>query len=90
MFQRLETGAVTDAMVQLGWEAGWRGLSHLSKNESVRPRGYCPVLNRGPASGANRPVPAGIYVLSRDVLVWNVPHRGNICGEKYYALSRQP
>ena len=82
MFQRLETGAVTDAMVQLGVGSWMEGVYPTSPKMKVFGRAVTAQFSIVVPS--QEPIDQFQLVsMCRpgDVLVWNVPHRGNICGE---------
>ncbi len=82
LFERLETGAVTDAMVQHGVGSWMEGIRPTGKGMRVFGRA---VTAQFSIVVPPRQVVDQFELIDRcrpgDVLVWNVPSKANICGE---------
>lgn len=82
IFAKVETGAVTDAMVQMGVGSWMEGI--LPTEPSMKIYGRAFTAQFSIVMPPKRPV-GQFEIVSKaqpgDVLVWNVPSTANICGE---------
>ncbi|MCI8513860.1 MAG: RraA family protein [Lachnospiraceae bacterium] len=82
MFEKLETGAVTDAMVQLGVGSWMEGI--YPTEPGMRLFGRAVTAQFSVVMPPKEPVDQfELITMAKpgDVLVWNVPSKANICGE---------
>ncbi|MGE4484844.1 MAG: RraA family protein [Oscillospiraceae bacterium] len=82
IFEKLETGAVTDAMVQMGVGSWMDGV--FPTKPTMRVFGRAMTAQFSIVMPPKRPVNQfEIVSMAKpgDVLVWNVPSTANICGE---------